>query len=99
MALAEAALTRADHVLFVLPRVFPHKQYEGASLAQRLAMLQTIAADNERWAIGISEQGMFIDIAREAKEHFPDADLWFACGRDAAERIVGWDYGNPGAFA
>jgi nicotinic acid mononucleotide adenylyltransferase len=23
----------------------------------------------------------------------------FICGRDAAERIVNWDYGEPGAFA
>ena len=25
--------------------------------------------------------------------------LTFQCGLDAAERIAGWDYGRPGAFA
>src|SRR3954447_19682410 len=99
MALAEAALTHADEVLFVLPKVFPHKQYAGASLEERVSMLQKVVVGNERWGIGISDQGMFIDIAHEAKEHFPEASLWFVCGRDAAERIVNWDYGDPGAFA
>ena len=99
LALAKAALARADEVLFVIPRVFPHKEYAGASLDERVAMLRAAVAGNERWAVGISDHGLFIDIAREAREHFPESDVWFVCGRDAAERIVGWDYGDPGAFA
>jgi hypothetical protein len=27
-----------------------------------------------------------------------NAQLLFICGRDAAERIVAWDYGEPDAF-
>ena len=42
--------------------------------------------------------GLFIDIAGEARQIYPQADLWFVCGRDAAERIVEWDYGHPDAF-
>jgi nicotinate-nucleotide adenylyltransferase len=99
LALAEAALTTADEVLFVLPRIFPHKEYVGASLDERVAMLRAAVAGNQRWAIGIADQGLFIDIAREAREHYPRSDLWFVCGRDTAERIVDWDYGDPYAFA
>ncbi len=99
LALAEAALTFADEVLFVLPKVFPHKKYVGASFDQRIRMLRTAAAANRNWSIGIADQGLFIEIANEAKPHFPNSELWFVCGRDAAERIAGWDYGNPAAFA
>lgn len=99
LALAEAALTFADEVLFVLPKIFPHKEYVGASLDQRLRMLRTATAANRNWSIGISDQGLFIEIANEAKPHFPNSELWFVCGRDAAERIAGWDYGKPAAFA
>ncbi len=99
LALAEAALTFADEVLFVLPKIFPHKEYVGASLDQRLRMLQTATAAHRNWSIGIADQGLFIEIANEAKPHFPHSELWFVCGRDAAERIAAWDYGNPAAFA
>lgn len=43
-----------------------------------------------------TEGGLFIDIARELKQ--PGADLYFICGKDAAERIIHWDYGAPGAI-
>ena len=42
-ALAESALTIVDEVVLAIPRSFPHKQFEGATLEQRLAMLQRIA--------------------------------------------------------
>ena len=99
LALAEAALTFADEVLFVLPKVFPHKEYVGASFDQRLRMLRTATAENSKWSIGIADRGLFIEIAAEAKPHFPKSEFWFVCGRDAAERIVTWDYGHPTAFA
>jgi nicotinic acid mononucleotide adenylyltransferase len=62
-------------------------------------MLHRVVVGNDRWAVGVSDGGLFIEIAREAKEHFPEAEIWFVCGRDAAERIVNWDYGDPDAFA
>lgn len=99
LALAEAALTFADEVLFVLPKVFPHKEYVGATFDQRLSLLQTATAVNKNWSIGIADRGLFIEIAAEAKPHFPKSELWFVCGRDAAERIASWDYGHPAAFA
>jgi nicotinic acid mononucleotide adenylyltransferase len=40
-----------------------------------------------------------VEIAREVKETYgAEVGLAFLCGRDAAERIAGWDYGRPGAF-
>src|SRR5213080_4626078 len=72
LALAQAAAGYVDEVLFVLPRMFPHKQYAGA---------------------------IFVDIANECRAAYGAAvRLTFLCGRDAAERIAGWDYGAPSAF-
>lgn len=99
VALAKAALAEVDEVLFVLPRMFPHKSYEGASFEERVRMLELVLAGEPRFSIGATAQGLFIDIALECRaaygEHVPLAIL---CGRDAAERIVGWDYGRPNAI-
>ena len=100
LALARAALNVVDEVVFVLPRVFPHKEYAGAGFAERIRMLE-IALDAEpRISIASTAQGLFIDIARECRAAYGESvELYFLCGREAAERIVNWDYGRPGAFA
>ncbi len=99
VALAEAALARVDEVLFVVPREFPHKDYHETTLEQRIEMLGRVMARNPAFSLGIADGGLFVEIAREAREHYGDAELVFLCGRDAAERIVEWDYGEPGAFS
>ncbi len=99
LALARAALDHVDEVLFVLPRVFPHKEYSGASFADRLQMLHIAIASEPRFHAAATERGLFIEIARECRASYAGAALRFICGRDAAERIVNWDYGEPGAFA
>src|SRR4030088_1321216 len=49
-------------------------------------------------SIAVTDRGLFIDIAREARVHYgKDVKVLFACGADAADRIVNWDYGRPGA--
>jgi nicotinic acid mononucleotide adenylyltransferase len=99
MALAEAALAVVDEVLLVLPRVLPHKSFEGASFDERLGMLLAAAGGHPRYSIAASECGLFIDIAGECREVYGDSvRLMFLCGSDAAERIIHWDYGAPGAF-
>ncbi len=75
----------------VVPRVFPHKQFEGAGLEERLAMLRQTP-----YRVEITEGGLFIDIARELRAREPESEIYFVCGRDAAERILNWDYGDPG---
>lgn len=99
IALARAALSVVDEVLFVLPRVFPHKGWEGAGFEDRLRMLEAAVGPEPRFSIAASEKGLFIEIARECRAAYGDGtELYFLCGRDAAERIVNWDYGRPGAF-
>jgi nicotinate (nicotinamide) nucleotide adenylyltransferase len=99
VCLARAALGRVDEVLFVLPRAFPHKSYGEVGFAERLEMLAAALKDEPRFSIATSEGGLFIEMARECREVYPpETRLVFLCGRDAAERIVNWDYGEPWAF-
>jgi nicotinate (nicotinamide) nucleotide adenylyltransferase len=98
VALVEAAAPWVDEVLCVVPRVFPHKLYHGATLCDRLRMLEAIQPASVAYSIAVAERGLFIDIARECSAAYgPETELIFVCGRDAAERFVEWDYGEPGA--
>jgi nicotinate-nucleotide adenylyltransferase len=96
LALVDAALATVDDVVCVVPRVYPHKEFHGASLEDRLEMLRRAGGGHR---VEVTGRGLFIDIARELREAQPDAEIHFICGRDAAERIVGWDYGEPGAIS
>lgn len=99
LALAHAALSQVDEVVFVLPRILPHKAYSGASFDERLEMLEAATAGEERWSVAVAEGGLFAEIAAESREAYGAATrLSFICGRDAAERIAGWDYDRPEAF-
>ena len=99
LALAEAGLAVVDQVLFVLPRALPHKSYEGVGFADRLRMLELATLGLLRSSVAITEGGLFAEIARECREAYGQrVALKFLCGRDAAERVVSWDYGRPGAF-
>jgi nicotinate-nucleotide adenylyltransferase len=99
LALGQAALGVVDEVVFVLPRQFPHKTYSGASLEQRMELLSLALAAHPRLSAAVSENGLFVEIAKECQDAYgADVRLSFLCGRDAAERIVNWDYGRPAAF-
>jgi len=94
--LARAASRSVDLVLCAVPRVFPHKDYTGATLEQRVEMLSAAGLPIP-YSIASTSQGLFIAIARECREHYGrEAGLSFICGRDAAERILNWDYGRTG---
>lgn len=96
LALAEAAGSWVDELLWVAPGAFPHKHYFGATLEQRLEMLGAMQLTGSS-SIATTEAGLFVDIARECgAEYDPDVRLYFLCGRDAAERVLTWDYGRPG---
>ena len=102
LALARAAIEQhaLAQVVFLLPENFPHKQYVGAGFEDRIALLQVALAADECFAIASSEKGLFYEIAAEAREsNRAGVDLFFLCGRDAAERIVNWDYGDGPNFA
>src|SRR5579862_4406903 len=68
LALARAALGVVDEVLFVLPRQFPHKQYEGATFEERLEMLEAATSREPRFSIAASAYGLFAEIADECRE-------------------------------
>ena len=100
VALAQAALSRVDEVVYILPRVFPHKAYSQASFAQRLELLSTAVGESEACSIASAEGGLFVEIAAECRAAYVGKTaLTFLCGRDAAERMVNWDYADPGALA
>ena len=97
--MAEGALGIVDEVLFVLPREFPHKSYADTSFDQRRDMLLAATAGEPRYSVAASDCGLFVDIAGECREAYGESvRLMFICGRDAAERIINWDYGAQGAF-
>jgi nicotinate-nucleotide adenylyltransferase len=80
-------------VLLLLPQVPPHKTIFGASLEQRLAMMQLAVADYPAMSVGLSTHGLFIDIYQTLPEVYPQQpEVFFLTGRDAAERILTWHY-------
>ena len=96
LELARAAKAHVDEILWVVPRVFPHKEYFGATLRQRMEMLDSLGLPAP-YSIAATDRGLFIDIARASRPHYgSETKLYFVCGRDAAERIVEWKYDDPG---
>jgi nicotinate-nucleotide adenylyltransferase len=100
LALARAALSHMDEVVFVLPKLFPHKAYHGAPFAQRVEMLQAALSGHPAFSIAAADAGLFVEIAAECRQAYGgDTRLTFLCGRDAAERILTWDYGDTDAVS
>jgi nicotinate-nucleotide adenylyltransferase len=91
LALADAAQAHVDEIIFAIPRAFPHKEFEGASLEHRVEMIGRATPHR----VAITEGGLLIEIAREIRQSNPDAEIHLICGRDAAERIVEWKYDDP----
>lgn len=92
LELARAALGWARRAVFVLPRAFPHKPLEGASFDQRKSWIRTLASLHPLFAAAVSEGGLFLEMAREARA-LGARRVFHVCGSDAAARILGWDYG------
>jgi nicotinate (nicotinamide) nucleotide adenylyltransferase len=93
LALAHAALAHCDEIVFVLPRALPHKDYGGVGFHERLQLLAGAVASHPQFAAAASGGGLFLEIAAECREAYgSDVEIAFLCGRDAAERIVGWKY-------
>ncbi|ETX03231.1 MAG: hypothetical protein ETSY1_00740 [Candidatus Entotheonella factor] len=95
LAIADAAVVemKLNEVLFCLPQVPPHKTIFGASLEQRLEMMQLAVGDRPYATVGLCSHGLFLDIERALRPLYtPDTDVFFITGRDAAERILNWEY-------
>jgi nicotinic acid mononucleotide adenylyltransferase len=93
------ARRQADEVIWLLPRVFPHKGFDGAGFDARRGMLEKLARRHEGFSAAVSDGGLYAEMAAEARDYFgPDIEISLVLGRDAAERIAAWDYGAPGVF-
>jgi nicotinate-nucleotide adenylyltransferase len=89
-----------QQVVFVVPKVLPHKTYEGARFEDRIAMLCAAAAAQAEYAAASSDKGLFIEIVRQVRERYGEGvEIYLICGRDAAERILEWDYGDGASMA
>jgi nicotinate (nicotinamide) nucleotide adenylyltransferase len=98
LALAEKARHEfsLDEVVFVLPKIPPHKEFFGASPADRLAMMELALAAHDRFSVGLSTHGLFVDIHRGLEKVYPTGvKAYFITGTDAAERILAWQYTDP----
>jgi nicotinic acid mononucleotide adenylyltransferase len=99
--IARAARAQADELIWVLPRAFPHKDFEGPGFDARAQMLVMLAENGNSpgFSAAVSDAGLYIGIADEARQFFGrEVDIALVCGRDAAERMATWDYGTPGVF-
>lgn len=93
LALATSALPFCDEVLFVLPRTLPHKDYSGVGFADRQRLVCKVVSVHPSFAAAIADGGLYLEIARECRAVYgASTDIVLLCGRDAAERIVGWKY-------
>lgn len=100
LAMADTAVRAFDlhEMLFLLPEVPPHKTIFGASLAQRLEMMQLAVEGCPYATVGLSTHGLFIDIYQALQDIYPpQSEVFFVTGRDAAERILTWDYADAKA--
>ena len=82
-----------NEIVCVVPRAYPHKHFHGATLDQRIEMIERAGLVDR---IEVVDSGLFIDIARDLRR--PGTAIDFICGADAAERVIHWDYGEPGAI-
>ncbi len=85
-------------VLFLLPAVPPHKTIFGASLEQRLEMMQLAVEEWPYATVGLSTHGLFLDMYQGLLGVYPPhTEVFFLTGRDAAERILTWKYDDAEA--
>ena len=82
------ARAQADEAIWILPRVFPHKGFEGAGFDVRCSMLETLCARARGFFVMVSDGGLYAEMAAEARDYFgPETEISVVLGRDAAERM------------
>lgn len=97
-AMALAALDHAEEVVLTLAARMPHKEMAEGEVARRLEWMKLLAGADERISVAITNGGLFVEMAREARAAAGVDEVSIVCGRDAAERAIGWDYGDAPAF-
>jgi nicotinic acid mononucleotide adenylyltransferase len=67
---------------------------------QRVEILTAAVSHDKSYSVAATDGGLFEEIAQECRAAYGSGvRLSFLCGRDAAERIVSWDYGRPEAVS
>jgi len=89
---------KLDEVIFVLPKILPNKPMVGASVEQRFEMMRIGISGIPYISLGVCTHGLFLDICTGLRQIYPqEPEIFFITGRDAAERILTWPYGDPAA--
>jgi nicotinate-nucleotide adenylyltransferase len=89
---------KLDEVIFVLSRALPNKPLVGVPVEQRLEMMRLGSSGIPYISLGVCSHGLFLDICIALQQIYPQKpEIFFIAGRDAAERILTWPYGDLGA--
>lgn len=101
LALARAAAEQhaLDQVALVLPANLPHKEFDHVPFEQRRDLLVSAVANAPGVTAAVCEGGLFHEIADELLHACGSIEPALIAGRDAAERIVAWDYGDAPSIA
>lgn len=96
--MALAALAHAEEVVLMLAARMPHKEISQDELCRRLEWMKLLAGSDERISVATAAGGLYVEMVREARQVADIAEVGIVCGRDAAERAIGWDYGEGPGF-
>jgi len=101
LALAQAAAEQhaLAQVVLVLPADLPHKDFDQVGFALRRELLVAAVQGAPGVTAAVCGGGLFHQIADEFQAFCGPVEPALIAGRDAAERIVSWNYGTGPAIA
>ncbi len=83
-----AEIKAFQEILLVLDTQAMDKEILGATLVDRLLMLQVLFEDHPRFSVGVSNRGLFLAKAEVVKQMYPkDTDITFIVGYDTLARV------------
>ncbi|GAB4415077.1 MAG: hypothetical protein OHK0021_22110 [Bryobacter sp.] len=88
-ALAEAALAHVDETVWVIPRMYPHKQLDDVPFPTRCEMLLEVTDG----PVALAEANYFFPMAEELAAAVPGKGVNLLLGEDGAHRLFSWNYG------
>ncbi|KAI9261990.1 hypothetical protein BY458DRAFT_439368 [Sporodiniella umbellata] len=94
---ALAASADCDSILLLFSTQNADKVMTGANVQQRLAMMQCIASEDPRMAVGVTRHGKFVDKAQAIFEAYGRSavQLSFILGYDTLTRLMDPSYYRP----
>ena len=83
-----AEMKAFQEILLVLDTQAMDKEILGATLVDRLLMLQVLFENHPQFSVGVSNRGLFLAKAEVVKEMYPkDTDITFIVGYDTLVRV------------